>query len=271
VKPTALAALLALVPVATSADTQDSLSFPRARIPHLYIKQGTSIDVALPLHESLTSNPIVADPRWSIVSAVNAGNVVHLVIKPTLGATEQLVTIPAVDQYNNDKTMHMLLDSGQKESTAYTVSFTSSMPSVAAASWTMPRVPYHPAPSVTPAELRHDPPSRTLSVKSCAAPLDAKYHWSGDRRIDVWQTCDDGKHVFVLMREGRNPPGAVLYRVDPGGKQDQLMNSSFVPGAGDRPPQWVADGTPNRMALAADSTRGQMRVNIDYVGSGVAR
>jgi hypothetical protein len=108
-----------------------------------------------------------------------------------------------------------------------------------------------------------------VTIASCAAPLDSNYHWKGDRRIDVVQACDDGHHTYFIMRDGRNAVGAVPYRVDVPGHQDQIANATFAPANDSHPGEWVVDGRADRWALLADSSRGQIRTNVTYAGQGV--
>ncbi len=44
-------------------------------------RTGTTVDIALPPGESLTSNPLIGDPRWRMVTFAS-GNVVHIALKP---------------------------------------------------------------------------------------------------------------------------------------------------------------------------------------------
>jgi hypothetical protein len=256
-KSSALAALLAVVPIATSADPDPVLYVPRSErfIQHLYVKERTSIDVALPEHESLKYDPVIIDRRWHMVSG-SAGNVVHLSFEATPHASEQLVHL-----WGSKHAMFLVLSSGPNESTAQTVVFYEPTPRATA----RPVLTYNPAPSVTPAAVRPRPAPtpRILAVKSCDG-LDHDYKWRRDDGHDFVRdgVCNDGKHTFILVRDGHNVPGVVPYRVDPGGRQDQLMNSTFVNGVGEYKSQWVVDGTPDRIAFVADSSSGQIRKTV---------
>jgi hypothetical protein len=261
VKSSALAALLAVVPIATSADTDPVLYVPRSErfIQRVYVHTGTTIDIALPEHESLTSNPIIGDPRWTIATFLS-GRTVHVSLKPRAekGMDPQLLTIPG-----SSHALHLVVSSGPAETTAFTVDFFEPTPRATS----RPVLAYNPAPMVTPAALRPRPAPtpRVLAVRSCDG-LDSNYSWHGDSRIDLIKACEDQthSHTFFLMREGRNPPGVVPFKVDAGGRQDQIRNATFVTAVGSFPSQWVVDGVGDKWALVADSSTGQIRTTIEH-------
>jgi len=281
-KSIATAALAVLLPLSTSAETNPVMKVVQSDnyIPHVYIHTGGTIDISLPEHETMPHAPVIGDRRWVAV-AFMSGQTSHLVLKPQAGEgmdTPQLLTIPS-----SRKVLHVVVSSGPKESSVYSLEFFAPFTrSVAAARG--------PAPSVTPAALaRVDQPTpapqptpRMLAIKSCDA-LDHRYAWhdesaesvrkklNTDKAIDIYEACDDGQsHTFLIMREGRNPPGTVPFKVDAGGRQDQIANASFVHAVGEYPDQWVIDGIADRWALVVDSSNGQIRkgiVHLDGVAS----
>jgi hypothetical protein len=256
VKTAALVAMLA-VPSASIVDSSLSVTRSDRYTPQVYVQTGQQVDIALPAGESITSNPFTSDGRWSLTRFAD-GVSAHVVAKPEPGASPQRLFIPT-----SYKTIRIMLVAGNAEGRIVTVIV--SEPSIS-----RPVVAYHPAPSVTPVALRPRPAStpRVLAIKSCDG-LDSNYSWHGDSRIDLVKACEDRthSHTFLLMREGRNPPGVVPFKVDSGGRQDQIRNATFVPATGIFPQQWVIDGVSDRWALLADSSSGQIRTEITHVGS----
>lgn len=255
-KTAALVSMLATVPAASGL-TDSTLTVTRSDrfFQHVYVQTGTMLDVVLPPGESVRSNPFTGDQRWSIVTFAD-GVAAHVTVKPRadMPMPQQLI-IPT-----SYKTLHLVLTSGPLVAPIYSVIF--SEPTVP-----RPAVAYRPAPSVTPVALRPRPmptPS-VLAVKSCDG-LDSNYSWHGDSRIDLVKACEDRthSHTFFLMREGRNPPGVVPFRVDAGGRQDQIRNATFVPAMNGWPGQWVIDGVGDKWALLADSSSGQIRTTIQH-------
>jgi type IV secretory pathway VirB9-like protein len=246
-KAVALTALVALLPLTATAQTSAIMYVPRSdrMIAHLYVQTGTTVDIALPPGESLSSNPIIGDPRWRMVTFAS-GNVVHIALKPSdVLPHDQLLTIPS-----SKRALHLLVSAGANPSTTYTIQFFEPEP----------RPPANarrgaPAPAPTP--------PGPVRVGSCAAPLDTRYAIVGDRRIDVRAACDDGHHTFLLVGDGPDAPSAVPYRVDAAGHQDLIANATFAPADATHPGQWVLDGVADRWALVVDSSRGQMRKEID--------
>lgn len=254
-KTAALTALVALLPLTAAAETSAVMYVPRSdrMIAHLYVHTGTTVDIALPPGESLTSNPIIGDPRWRMVTFASGG-VVHIALKPSdMLPQDQLMTIPSSKQ-----TLHLLVSAGANASTTYTVQFFEPAPRQPIGTRPASRPAPPPAPTAMPA-----PPAR-VRVTSCAAPFDANYVLMGDTRIDVRAACDDGHHTYILVGDGRDAPSAVPYRVDAAGHQDQIVNATFEPADATHPGQWVLDGVADRWALVADSSRGQMRKEIDH-------
>jgi type IV secretory pathway VirB9-like protein len=246
-----LAAAIAFAPCGASADTAFLRSVPYSPswFPTLNVRTGGSLDVELEAGDVLASAAIVADPRWSVYS-VTAGPKAtpHLVVKPRADLPDaQLVTIPT-----SGHVYHLLLTSGQEPSTAYTVVFYDPRPQVAQGA--------APAPTARP--------SYTYALRySCATMNPRAYSVHGDRRVPVEAVCDDGVRTYVFV--GASKVAAVPYRVDPGGHQDQLVNPLFgalPPGSpGGAVGEWVLDGVFDHLALLADSSRGQIRVNVDRV------
>jgi hypothetical protein len=180
---TAIGALVAQLPLAAAAETSAVMYVPRSdrMIQHLYVHTGTTVDVALPPGESLTSNPIIGDPRWRMVTFAS-GNLVHIALKPSDALpTEQLVTIPASKQ-----TLHLLIRAGANESTTYTLRFFEAAP--------RPVAPARPAPAPSPAPSSKPAAPSEVRVAACAPPLDTHYAVMGDTHIDVRAACDDGHH-----------------------------------------------------------------------------
>jgi len=247
-KAVGLALTLAALPIATTAQTQ-YVRYAAVKanwFPSVYVHTGGSIDIALEDGDSLNSEAIVADPRWHMTS-LTAGPTAtpHVILKPSEALSEvQLLTIPgAKHEY------HVLLQSGNKETTAYTLVFF------------QPSVPRRLV-ALAPAS---QPRPRPVAVNACAPPLETTYRISGDSRIPIAAVCDDGVRTFVLLRSLRGP-AAVPYRVDAGGHQDQIMNPGFttVADAHGRPVgEWVLDGVFDHIAFVADSSRGQIRKNVD--------
>ena len=245
----ALAGLLAALPLAAVADTSTVMYVPRSdrMIAHLYVHTGTTVDIALPPGESLTSNPIIGDPRWRMATFAS-GNVVHIALKPSdVLPTDQLMTIPS-----SKRALHLLVRAGANDSTTYTVQFFEPAP--------RPIAP--PRPAAISAATQAPPKSVTVAV--CAAPLDTHYALMGDTRVDVRAACDDGHHTYIIMGNGRDDAGTVPYRVDVAGHQDQIVNATFAPADATHPGQWIIDGVADRWALVADSSRGQMRKVIAH-------
>ncbi len=242
-----LCAALVAVPLASPATTSYARKVPYRVdwFPTVYIHTGESIDIYLQDGDVLESQAIASDPRWH-TGSVNAGpnQVPHIIVKPSRDfPTPQLMTIPT-----SRHDYHVLLASGNGETSTYTLIFQDVVPRPAA-----------PAPAPTP---------RAIAVSSCAAPLDSAYRVTGDHRIVVDAVCDDGLRTYILMRHTRPMIAAVPYRVDPGGHQDQIVNPGFnsVPDAsGHHLGEWVLDGVFDHIALVADSSRGQLRKNIDRV------
>ena len=251
-KTVALAALVVLFPLSAAAQPSAVLYVPRSdrMIAHLYVHTGTTVDIALPPGESLSSNPIIGDPRWRMVTFAS-GNVVHIALKPSdVLPQDQLMTIPS-----SKRALHLLVSAGASTSTTYTVQFFEPAPRP-------PTNATHSAPAPTPAATPTPPPK--VAVASCAAPLDSRYMLVGDTRINVTAACDDGHHTFILVGDGRDAPSGVPFRVDVAGHQDHIVNATFEPADAIHPAQWVLDGVADRWALVVDSSRGQMRKEIDH-------
>jgi type IV secretory pathway VirB9-like protein len=233
--------LLASIPLAAAADTQYVRYAPISShwFPSVYVHTGASIDIALVDGDSLSSAAIVADPRWHMTSVV-AANTAHVILKPSEALPDvQLLTIPgARHEY------HVLLRSGIGKTTVYVLNFFQP---------TSPRR----AVAVVP------PPRKPMTVAACAAPLYSNYRLSGDKRIGVSSVCDDGVRTYVILDAPSGPaaPAAVPYCVDAGGHQDQIMNPSFDSTLH----EWILDGVFEHLALVADSSRGQIRKNLDRV------
>ena len=251
-KAAALSTLLMLLPLSAAAETSAVIYVPRSdrMIQHLYVHTGTTVDIALPPGESLSSNPIIGDPRWRMVTFAS-GNVVHIALKPSdVLPQDQLMTIPS-----SKKALHLLVSAGANSSTTYTVQFFEPAPRP-------PMNGSHPA--AAPTSVATPTPLPKVGVASCAAPLDSRYLLMGDTRIDVAAACDDGHHTYILVGDGRDAPSAVPFRVDVAGHQDHIVNATFEPADATHPGQWVLDGVADRWALVVDSSRGQMRKEIDH-------
>jgi len=242
----ALALAVGVAPLATIADPQFQRAAPVSDhwFPTLYVRTGSSVDVQLVDGDTLTSQAIVADPRWNMTT-FNSGpqNVPHVILKPSgVLPTKQLLTIPGARF-----TYHVLLESGTAQSSAYTLRFYESGGSR--------RIAASP-----PA------PPKLATIKSCANPapgttLTTAYKMSGDPRISVKSVCDDGTHTFVIMNPGRGP-AVIPYSIDSGGKQDQLVNTVWSPELS----EWVIAGVYDKLALLSDSSTGQIRVNLEREG-----
>lgn len=242
------ALLVAGAPLASTAATSYVWyeAYSPASFPTLYVHTGGSVDIQLEHGDVLQSEAIIGDARW-VMTSVTADNTPHIIVKASTALPDaQLLVIPT-----SRHEYHVLLRSGAGETSTYTVVFFDRAPKSL------------PTPAPTP---------RAVTIKSCAPPLDTRYRVSGDPRIRVDAVCDDGVRTYILMRAVA--PAAVPYRVDPGGHQDQILNPGFEPmPAGANGPavgQWVLDGVYDHLALVADSSRGQIRVNIDRIGA-VAR
>ena len=251
-KAATLTTLLALLPLTAAAETSAVMYVPRSDriIQHLYVHTGTTVDIALPPGESLSSNPIIGDPRWRMVTFAS-GNVVHIALKPSdVLPQNQLMTIPS-----SKKALHLLVSAGTNTSTTYTVQFFEPVP----------RPPMKdPPPTPVPTAVATSIPAPKVAVKSCEAPFDSRYMLIGDTRINVTAACDDGHHTYILVGDGRDAPSAVPFRVDVAGHQDHIVNATFEPADSTHPGQWVLDGVADRWALVVDSSRGQMRKEIDH-------
>jgi type IV secretory pathway VirB9-like protein len=211
--------------------------------PTVTVHTGSSVDISLVPGDTLTSQAIVADPRWNMTT-VSTGpqSTAHVILKPSAALRDkQLLTIPA-----SHHDYHVLLQSGSADSSSYTVIFfepTQKRVDVAAVA----------LPKPTPAP-------KLATVAACAIPLNTKYKMSGDPRISVRSVCDDGVRTYIIMNVGRDPvPSVVPYSVDYAGHQDQLLNAVFDTSLN----EWVVDGVFDRLALLTDSSRGQLRVNIE--------
>jgi hypothetical protein len=261
VRSLALGSAAVLAPLTCLAQTSYVKTVPYSAtwFPSVYVHTGTSVDIQLEpgdtLEEVSTSKgsgrtTIVGDPRW-ITAAVTSGpnGTLHVIVKPSSDLPDvQMLTIPTTrHEY------HVLLSSGSGATTTYTLAFFDPARRVAAAD---------PAPTSTPA-------SRSVYLMYSCATMDSRhYRVAGDPRIPVAAVCDDGVRTFIFMGKSRPLVAAVPYRVDPGGHQDQILNPVFgtTPGAdGSSMGEWVLDGVFDHMALVADSSRGQIRTNIDRV------
>ena len=235
----ALALALAALPVAASAAPSFVMYAPLSErwFPKIHVETGTSIDVQLLNGDDVATDAkaIIADPRWVMTTYTSAGTA-HVVLKPTAALPlTQMLTIPAIHH-----SYHVLIESGPQEGSAYTLVFVENRQS-------------QPAPTPSPT---------VVSVAACVAPLFTNYRVSGDKRIPVASVCDDGVRTYIIMRPGTRGADATPYRVDVGGKQDQLVNPLYVAGQF----EWVVAGTYEHLAMLTDSSKGQIRVNIDRVG-----
>ncbi len=241
----ALGLAIVAVPLAAPADTQFVRNVPVSDhwFQSVYVHTGTSVDIALVPGDALNSQAVVADPRWNMTT-FNAGpqSTPHIILKPSAALPQkQLLTIPGAKH-----DYHVLLQSGDGESTAYTLMFFEPggpRRSAAAA----------PVPAAAPKLA-----TVTTCVGTRTAPLFSNYKMTGDPRISIGSVCDDGTRTYVILNRGRGL-AVVPYRVDAAGKQDQIVNAVFDPTLN----EWVFEGTYDRLAMLADSSRGQIRVNIE--------
>jgi type IV secretory pathway VirB9-like protein len=241
------AALLACVPMAAPAAPNFVTYAPVSEkwFPHVHVETGTTIDVALVPGDTIDEKqiPIVGDSRW-ILTVYDSGGTSHVILKPAAALSLQMVTIPGVK-----RAYHLLIDSGPHEASTYTLAFvcnrqssgcTASGSSIAA--------------SATPS-----PAPTVASVPACAPPLFTKYRLSGDKRVEVAGVCDDGVRTYIIMRPGTRGPSVTPYSIDVGGKQDQLVNPQFNAALH----EWTVAGVYDHLALLTDSSKGQIRLNID--------
>ena len=239
-KAAALALILGGIPsagLAATAYTQYA-AYSVTWFPELYVHTGSSVDIQLQDGEKLTASALVGDSRW-ITTSVTSGarDTLHILVKTADDIPDvQLLTIPTTGhQY------HVLLRSGSRESSAYTVVFYDK-PQIGAVK----------------------PTPKPATIISCANLTATRYRISGDKRIPIDSVCDDGARTYITIRGGG--PAVVPYRVDVGGKQDQLANYVFhgAPGPNNGG-QYSIEGTFPRLALLTDSSRGQIRANIERV------
>jgi hypothetical protein len=263
------AGLLALVvptfssATATAPNIKVSTSLDVAK--SVYVHSQTMVLIGLPVGEHLTAQAMIGDSRWRLNRIPDSAGREWIVVKPTSGdlsMPQQLVLA------GKKHMMRLMLSAGQGESTAYTVLFVDPDAN-------KPKVTYRPAPSVWPANYHapapvaaRAPEPKSLAITDCNTQGDSAYSWKGSPAIDVRQACTDKgfHHTFIVMQRGRIPDGAVVYKVDPGGKEDKFPNCTFVQAMGSYPDQWVCDGVADRWSLIVDSSRGHMRKDIAHNG-----
>jgi type IV secretory pathway VirB9-like protein len=240
----------AMLPLGAQAQTPSYVTYAPVSekwFPHVHVQTGTTIDVALVTGDEIdkANIPVVGDPRW-ILTVFMSGGTTHVILKPAANLTvTQLVTIPGVK-----RTYHLLIDSGPAEGSTYALAYVCNRQGGCGAATGNLAVSPAAAPS----------PSPTIaSVPVCAPPLFEGYKVTGDKRIDVAGVCDDGIRTYIIMRGGSRGPSVTPYQIDVGGKQDQLVNPQFVAGLN----EWVLSGTYEHLALLTDSSKGQIRKNID--------
>ena len=237
-KAAALAAILGVTPATAFAGTAYTqyAAYSATWFPEVYVRTGGALDIQLDDGERLTGSILIGDSRW-ITTSVTSGPraALHVLVKTADDLPDaQLLTIPTTrHQY------HVLLRSGPREQSAYTLAFYDKE-QVRAAKAT-------PRPSL---------------IVSCSS-LRSNYRISGDKRIPIESVCDDGTRTYISVRGGG--PAVLPYRVDAGGHQDQLVNHVFYANPGsNNGGQWSIEGTFERLALLSDSSRGQIRVNIAH-------
>jgi hypothetical protein len=262
-----VAGLLALiVPTfsnATAPETEPNIKVSTSLdvAKSIYVHTETMVLVGLPVGEKLNVKAMIADSRWRLERIPDSGGREWVVVKPTSGdlSMPQQLIMPGERHM-----MRLMLSAGKGESTAYSVLFVDPDAN-------KPKVTYRPAPSVLPANYRQPAPVATrapqpksLAITDCGTQGDSAYSWKGDSSIDVRQTCTDKgfHHTFIVMQRGRIPDGAVVYKVDPGGKEDKYPNCTFVQAMGSYPDQWVCDGVADHWALVVDSSAGHRRKDV---------